>query len=138
MAGRDGVFGEAGLSWPQRVSNVPFVLGILLYRVTLSPFIGRQCRFEPTCSVYGLTAFRRYGPARGLWLTVRRVGRCHPFHRGGYDPVPLPAGGRTGGEIAVDSIPSAQAREVKGSGTPGAPGGSGVMDHGPAPGSQAS
>lgn len=89
MSRRDGLFGEGDLGPLARLGNVPFVLLILLYRVTLSPFIGRQCRFEPTCSRYGLEAFRRFGPARGAWLALRRVGRCHPFHRGGYDPVPL-------------------------------------------------
>ena len=92
MAG-DGFFGEEGLGRAARLGNVPFVLGILLYRVTLSAFLGRQCRFEPTCSLYGLVAYRRYGPMRGTWLTLRRIGRCHPFHRGGYDPVPFPENG---------------------------------------------
>lgn len=103
MTGRDGLFGEAGLGRPARVANVPFVLGILLYRVTLSPFIGRQCRFEPTCSRYSLGAFRRYGPVTGLWLTARRIGRCHPFHPGGYDPVPFRSAVRTDKPDPVDS-----------------------------------
>ena len=95
MAG-DGFFGEEGLGPAARLGNVPFVLGIVLYRVMLSPFLGRQCRFEPTCSLYGLVAYRRYGPIRGTWMTLRRVGRCHPFHRGGYDPVPFPTDGEDG------------------------------------------
>lgn len=121
MGRRDGLFGEAGLPWPHRAGNVPFVLLILLYRVTLSPFVGGQCRFEPTCSRYSLGAFRRYGPVRGLWLTARRVGRCHPFSKGGYDPVPYP-GERAGGmgeRIAVDSAGVAGARDGKGRETPG-------------------
>ncbi len=73
-----------------RVGNVPFVLLIGLYRVTLSPFIGGQCRYEPTCSRYGLDAYRLHGPIRGTRLTVSRILRCHPFVKGGYDPVPLP------------------------------------------------
>lgn len=123
MGARDGLFGEAGLPWPQRVANVPFVLAILLYRVTLSPFIGGQCRFEPTCSRYSLDAFRRYGPVRGLWLTARRVGRCHPFHKGGYDPVPFPGKPPecTGAGFAVDSESSGRARAAAGRGEPGAP-----------------
>lgn len=73
-----------------RVGNLPFVLLIRLYRVTLSPLIGGQCRYEPTCSRYGLEAYRLHGPVRGSLLTLRRILRCHPFVKGGYDPVPLP------------------------------------------------
>lgn len=72
-----------------RVMTWPFVLVILAYRCTLSPFIGRQCRFHPTCSIYGLEAYRVHGAWRGTVMTVRRIGRCHPFSRGGYDPVPI-------------------------------------------------
>lgn len=82
--------GARRLGFWARVGNLPFVGLILLYRATLSALIGRQCRFEPTCSVYGLRAYRLYGPVRGTVLTVRRVLRCHPFTQGGYDPVPIP------------------------------------------------
>jgi len=81
-----------------RVAAVPCILVILLYRVTLSPFLGGQCRFEPTCSLYGLEAYRRFGALRGTWLTVRRLLRCHPFVRGGYDPVPVDPRGGPGGK----------------------------------------
>ncbi len=73
-----------------RACNRPFVLLILLYRATLSPLIGGHCRYEPTCSRYGLEAYRLYGPFRATSLTLRRILRCHPFVKGGYDPVPLP------------------------------------------------
>ncbi len=73
-----------------RAGNVPFILLIRLYRVTLSPLIGNQCRYEPTCSRYGLEAYQLHGPVRGSLLTLRRILRCHPFVKGGYDPVPLP------------------------------------------------
>jgi hypothetical protein len=61
---------------------------IRAYRLTISPLLGPTCRFEPTCSAYGLEALDKYGFLKGLWLTVCRVGRCHPYHPGGYDPVP--------------------------------------------------
>ena len=61
---------------------------IQVYRYTLSPVLGRQCRFEPSCSVYALEALHTHGALRGSWLATCRVCRCHPFHPGGYDPVP--------------------------------------------------
>ena len=61
---------------------------IQVYRYTLSPVLGRQCRFEPSCSTYALEALQVHGAARGSWLATRRVCRCHPWHPGGYDPVP--------------------------------------------------
>ncbi len=64
------------------------VLGVRGYQVALSPMLGGQCRYFPTCSAYGIEALERHGAARGSWLTVRRIGRCHPFRPGGFDPVP--------------------------------------------------
>jgi putative membrane protein insertion efficiency factor len=61
---------------------------VAAYRYLLSPMLGRSCRFFPTCSEYAMEALERYGALRGSWLTVRRVARCHPWHPGGYDPVP--------------------------------------------------
>jgi putative membrane protein insertion efficiency factor len=63
-------------------------LPIRLYRVTLGPALPRVCRFHPSCSTYALEALERHGPFTGLWLIVRRLARCHPFHPGGLDPVP--------------------------------------------------
>lgn len=71
------------------ILSFPFIALIWAYRITLSPFLGRHCRFEPTCSRYGLDAYREHGPIRGTWLTARRILRCHPFSKGGYDPVPI-------------------------------------------------
>jgi len=61
---------------------------IRAYRYLLSPWIGGQCRFTPTCSVYGLQAIEHYGALRGGWLTLKRILRCNPFCPGGRDPVP--------------------------------------------------
>ncbi|HKB32181.1 MAG TPA: membrane protein insertion efficiency factor YidD [Streptosporangiaceae bacterium] len=61
---------------------------ITVYRRLIGPLLAPRCRFEPSCSTYALEALRRHGALRGTWLAVRRIGRCHPFHRGGYDPVP--------------------------------------------------
>jgi uncharacterized protein len=58
------------------------------YQLLLSPWLGRSCRFYPTCSCYTHTAIERYGALRGSWLGLRRLLRCHPFNKGGYDPVP--------------------------------------------------
>ncbi|HLO39573.1 MAG TPA: membrane protein insertion efficiency factor YidD [Phycisphaerales bacterium] len=68
-------------------SVMPLVLLIKLYQWTLSPFIGRQCRYVPTCSNYAIDALFEHGPIRGAWMTVRRIGRCNPLSAGGYDPV---------------------------------------------------
>jgi len=58
------------------------------YQAILGPLLGSSCRFEPSCSNYCIEAVRTHGAGRGLLLAARRLGRCHPFHAGGYDPVP--------------------------------------------------
>ncbi len=64
------------------------MLPIVFYRRFISPLFGPVCRYQPTCSTYALRALRTHGALRGGWLAVRRIARCHPFHAGGYDPVP--------------------------------------------------
>lgn len=65
-----------------------FLLFIRFYQVGISPLIGPHCRFTPTCSQYAYIAISRYGIFKGTYLAVRRILKCHPFHEGGYDPVP--------------------------------------------------
>ncbi len=64
------------------------ILAIKIYKLTISPYLPSACRFYPTCSVYAMTAFQRYGLAKGLLLSIKRILRCQPFCNGGYDPVP--------------------------------------------------
>jgi putative membrane protein insertion efficiency factor len=71
-----------------KILALPFIALIIIYRKTLSPWIGQVCRFTPTCSAYGLEAFRKHGAFKGFWLTFRRISRCHPWGGKGYDPVP--------------------------------------------------
>ncbi|HEX8917888.1 MAG TPA: membrane protein insertion efficiency factor YidD [Chloroflexota bacterium] len=61
---------------------------IVMYQRFISPLLGQRCRYEPSCSEYARQAIEKYGAARGTWLGARRLARCHPFHQGGYDPVP--------------------------------------------------
>lgn len=73
------------------------LLLIRAYQLVLSPLIGRSCRFEPSCSRYTAACIATHGAARGSWLGLRRIARCHPFNPGGYDPPPacnVPHAGR--------------------------------------------
>ena len=64
------------------------ILVVRGYQVILSPLLPASCRYYPSCSAYAIEALERHGAARGGWLTLKRLGRCHPFRPGGYDPVP--------------------------------------------------
>lgn len=61
---------------------------IRAYQYTLRPMLGSNCRFYPSCSDYAREAIGKHGALRGLWLAVKRIGKCHPYHPGGFDPVP--------------------------------------------------
>ncbi len=76
----------------ERPSAAARVLVLLLngYRRFVSPLLGPRCRFYPSCSAYALEAVQLHGALRGSWLAARRLSRCHPFHAGGLDPVPVP------------------------------------------------
>ena len=63
-------------------------LPVRAYRAVFSPWVGHNCRYQPTCSAYALEALERHGALKGAWLALRRILRCHPFGRSGYDPVP--------------------------------------------------
>lgn len=65
-----------------------FIVIIKFYQYVISPLTGRNCRYVPTCSAYALEAVEKYGSLKGTALAVKRVLRCHPFHAGGFDPVP--------------------------------------------------
>lgn len=78
----------------ERVAKAIVKAPILLYRYTLSAFAGRQCRYLPTCSDYASEAIDRNGAWKGLWLSLARLSRCHPWGGSGYDPVPDLSGER--------------------------------------------
>ena len=67
-----------------------FVLKYLIrgYQLAISPLLGPRCRFYPSCSHYAIEAIETHGALRGVWLTLKRISRCHPWHEGGFDPVP--------------------------------------------------
>ena len=71
-----------------QILSFPFIMLIKLYQLIISPWLGSKCRYTPTCSHYGIEALKKYGPIKGIWLTVKRISRCHPWGGHGYDPVP--------------------------------------------------
>ena len=71
-----------------RITAWPLLALVQLYRYTLSPLIGANCRYQPTCSAYAIEALKTHGGLRGGWLAIKRIGRCHPWGGSGHDPVP--------------------------------------------------
>lgn len=82
--------------------RLPYSL-IRLYRLLVSPLLPPACRFTPSCSEYAAEALRAHGLLPGSWLAVRRLARCHPWHPGGHDPVPEPAGASRGAPVIGES-----------------------------------
>lgn len=77
------------MSQPTKITAAtPLIWMIRAYQRAVSPSLGRNCRYAPTCSTYAAEALSRFGLIQGTWLAARRLGRCHPLHEGGYDPVP--------------------------------------------------
>ena len=66
----------------------PVILIIKLYQSFISPLIGANCRYTPTCSEYSINSFKKHGLIKGFFLSVKRISKCNPFFKGGYDPVP--------------------------------------------------
>ncbi|MGB4572814.1 MAG: membrane protein insertion efficiency factor YidD [Rectinemataceae bacterium] len=79
---------NANMNAVKRLLSFPFLLLIKLYQLLISPLFPPSCRFVPTCSAYAYEAVSKYGPFKGILLAARRILKCHPFHPGGFDPVP--------------------------------------------------
>ncbi|MBK8079686.1 MAG: membrane protein insertion efficiency factor YidD [Saprospiraceae bacterium] len=71
-----------------KIINKIFIFPVKLYQWILSPLLGKNCRFEPTCSHYMIQAIDEWGPVKGIWLGIKRIGKCHPWGPHGHDPVP--------------------------------------------------
>ncbi len=71
-----------------QILSFPFIAIIKLYQLVISPWLGPSCRYIPTCSQYAIEALKKYGPLKGLWLTLKRIAKCHPWGGHGHDPVP--------------------------------------------------
>ena len=71
-----------------QILTYPFILIIKFYQSYISPLIGPNCRYNPTCSEYSINSFKKYGLIKGLYLSIKRILKCNPLFKGGYDPVP--------------------------------------------------
>ncbi len=72
----------------KEILSLPFIGIIRAYQLIISPWLGASCRYTPTCSQYGIEALKKYGPLKGLWLTIKRIASCNPWGGHGHDPVP--------------------------------------------------
>jgi putative membrane protein insertion efficiency factor len=74
------------IAWLRRLPSRGIIFAVRGYQILLAPWLGKNCRFVPSCSAYMIEAVEKYGPLRGVWKGLCRIGRCHPFHPGGWDP----------------------------------------------------
>ena len=72
----------------KKIINAPLLFLIFLYQNLISPILGPKCRFTPTCSQYSAEALKKHGPIKGVWISLSRIFKCHPWGGKGYDPVP--------------------------------------------------
>ena len=75
-----------------KIITYPLILLIRVYQLMVSPMLGSNCRFMPTCSEYALESLKTYGLIKGTYLTIKRIGKCHPWGSNGYDPIPTKMG----------------------------------------------
>ena len=76
------------MKWISVIFKTLIVWLVKFYQMAISPYLGRTCRFEPTCSNYMIEAVNEWGPLKGFWMGLKRIGRCHPWGDSGHDPVP--------------------------------------------------
>ena len=74
------------MKWITRLPSLLLIAGVRFYQIFIGPLLGKHCRFHPSCSAYFIQAVQKYGAVVGAWKGVCRIGRCHPWHPGGYDP----------------------------------------------------
>ena len=74
------------IAWLGKLPARGVILAVRFYQIAIGPLLGQHCRFVPSCSVYMIEAVEKYGTVRGVWKGLCRIGRCHPFHPGGWDP----------------------------------------------------
>ena len=102
-------------SAPARAPRLParLLLAVVrFYQLGISPLFGPSCRYAPTCSEYAREAVQVHGSVRGSWLALRRLLRCHPFHAGGYDPVPTPRNRPAGDLVGAPHGPESSSQEA--------------------------
>ena len=76
------------MQWLKTIFSMVIVGLVKFYQLAISPWLGKSCRYSPTCSQYMIEAVQEWGPLRGFWMGIKRIGRCHPWGGHGFDPVP--------------------------------------------------